>query len=147
MKTNAPPLLAISMALRMRRGNAECISQWRRIRALVEASGYSPLGKYPLCIALAAARVTYKTTTIKKHTYFASHSDGHGNAPVSYCVHRSIEKVQRFDGSHWTPPSGKYSLQIYQSDIATLFFLFFYYGQLVQQGLGVMSRPLLTIGV
>jgi hypothetical protein len=26
-----------------------------------------PLGKYPLCIALAAAKVTYKTTTIKTH--------------------------------------------------------------------------------
>jgi hypothetical protein len=46
----------------------------------------------------------------KKHTYFASHYDGHGDAPVSYCTHRLIEKIQRFDGSHWTPPLGKYSL-------------------------------------
>ncbi len=65
MKTNAPPLLAILMALQMRRGNAECIAQWRRFRALVEATGYSPLGEYLLCIASAAAGVTYKTTTIK----------------------------------------------------------------------------------
>ena len=47
----------------------------------------------------------------KKHTYFASHFDGHGDAPVSYCAHCLIEKVQRFVGSHWTPPSGKYLLQ------------------------------------
>jgi hypothetical protein len=47
----------------------------------------------------------------EKHTYFASHSDGHGDAPVSYCMHHSIEKVHRFNGSHWTPPSGEYLLQ------------------------------------
>ncbi len=65
MKTNAPPLLAFLMALRMRRGNAKCIAQWRKFRALVEATGYLPLGKYPLYIAQAAAGVAYKTTTIK----------------------------------------------------------------------------------
>jgi hypothetical protein len=65
MKKNEPHLLAVSMALRMRRGNAECIAQWRRFRALLEATGYSPFGKYLLCIALAATGVTYKTTTIK----------------------------------------------------------------------------------
>ncbi len=65
MKTNAPPLLAISMALRMHGGNAKCIAQWRRFRAMVEATGYLLLGKYLLCIALVAAGVTYKTTTIK----------------------------------------------------------------------------------
>jgi hypothetical protein len=65
IKTNAPPLLAVLMALRMRRGNADYIARLRRFRALVEATGYLPLGKYPLCIAPAAAGVTYKTTTIK----------------------------------------------------------------------------------
>ncbi len=101
MKTNAPPLLAVSMALRMRRGNAEeCIAQWRRFRALVEATGYLPLGKYPLCIALAATGVTYKTTTIK-------------NTPTLLAIPMAmglIEKVQRFNGSHWMLPSGKYLL-------------------------------------
>jgi hypothetical protein len=111
MQTNAPPTLAVSMALRMRRGNAKCIAQCKRFRALIEATGYLPLGKYPLCIALVAAGVTYKTTTTKIHTYFASHSNGHGNAPVSYCVHRLIEKVQIFNRSHWTLQSGKYSLR------------------------------------
>jgi hypothetical protein len=111
MQTNAPPLLSILMALQMRRGNAECISQCKRFRALKEAIGYLPLGEYPLCIAPVAAGITYKTTTKKKHTYFASHSNGHGNVMVSYCAHCLIEKIQIFNGSHWTLPSGKYSLQ------------------------------------
>ena len=40
------------------------------------------------------------------------HFDGHGGAPVRYGVHRPMQIDQGFTGSHWTPPSGKYSLRI-----------------------------------
>ena len=48
-----------------------------------------------------------KSTTEKKFTYFVGHFDGHADAPVQYGVHRSMEHVQGFMRSHWTPPSGE----------------------------------------
>jgi hypothetical protein len=36
----------------------------------------------------------------KTYTYFPGQSDGHGNAPVSYCAHRLIEEVQAMQ---WKP--------------------------------------------
>jgi hypothetical protein len=66
------------------------------------------LGNYLLRIAPAAARATGKQTTINKYTYKAGRFDGHGNSPVRNHVHHSMEEVQSFTRSHWTPPLGKY---------------------------------------
>jgi len=38
--------------------------------------------------------------------------DGHGGAPVQYEAHPPMQHDQGFTGSHWTPPSGDYSLRI-----------------------------------
>jgi hypothetical protein len=38
--------------------------------------------------------------------------DGHGGQPVHYKVHQPMQHVQVYSGSHWTPPSGNYSLHI-----------------------------------
>jgi hypothetical protein len=38
--------------------------------------------------------------------------DGHGGPPVQYEAHRLMQHVQGYSGSHWTPPSGNYSLHI-----------------------------------
>ena len=52
-------------------GPADAPRQCRVHRPMEELQGFGrshwklPLGKYPLCIAPAAAGVTYKTTTIK----------------------------------------------------------------------------------
>jgi hypothetical protein len=69
------------------------------------------LGNYLLRIAPAATRATGKQTTINKYTYKASRFDGHGNAPVRNLTHCTMEEVQGFTRSHWTPPSGKYNVQ------------------------------------
>jgi hypothetical protein len=38
--------------------------------------------------------------------------DGHGSELVQYEAHRPMQHDQGFTGSHWTPPSGYYSLRI-----------------------------------
>jgi hypothetical protein len=38
--------------------------------------------------------------------------DSHGGPPVQIKVHRPMQHVQGYSGSHWTPPSGNYSLYI-----------------------------------
>jgi hypothetical protein len=40
------------------------------------------------------------------------HVDGHGEALKQYMPHRLVQHVQGYTGSHWTPPSGDYSLRI-----------------------------------
>jgi hypothetical protein len=40
------------------------------------------------------------------------HFDGHGSPPVQYKVHRPMQHVQGYSGSHWMPPSSNYSLRI-----------------------------------
>ncbi len=45
-------------------------------------------------------------------TSVAVHFDGHGGVPVQYEAHRWMQHDQGFTGSHWTPPSGDYSLRI-----------------------------------
>jgi hypothetical protein len=67
-----------------------------------------PSGNYLLHIAPAATRATANKTTTKKWTNFAGHFDGRSGVPVQYRVHCLMEEVQRFDRSHWMPPSGKY---------------------------------------
>jgi hypothetical protein len=38
--------------------------------------------------------------------------NGHGGPPVQYEVHRQMQHVQGYSGSHWTPPLGNYLLRI-----------------------------------
>jgi hypothetical protein len=37
---------------------------------------------------------------------------GHGSPPVQYKVHRPMQHVQGYSGSHWTQASGNYLLRI-----------------------------------
>jgi hypothetical protein len=69
-----------------------------------------PSGNYSLPIVSAAAQATAKETTKNKYTYFAGHSDGHGDAPVCYRAHCLMKEVQYFSRSNWMLPLGKYSL-------------------------------------
>jgi hypothetical protein len=70
-----------------------------------------PLVNCLLRIAPAAARVTGKQNIMKKYTYFVGCFDGHGNAPVRYQAHCSMEEAQGFTRSNWMQPLGKYLLQ------------------------------------
>ena len=45
-------------------------------------------------------------------TSVAAHFDGHAKALKRYMWHRPMQHVQGYTGSHWTPPSGDYSLRI-----------------------------------
>ena len=45
-------------------------------------------------------------------TSAAGHINGHGGAPMRYGAHRPMQHDQGFTRSHWTPPSGDYSLRI-----------------------------------
>jgi hypothetical protein len=40
------------------------------------------------------------------------HFYGHGGAPVQYGAHLPMQNDRGFNGSHWMPPSGDYSLRI-----------------------------------
>jgi len=42
----------------------------------------------------------------------ADHVDGHGEALKRYMRHRPMQHGQGYTGSHWTLPSGDYSLRI-----------------------------------
>jgi hypothetical protein len=87
--------------------------QYRRHCPMQHVQGYlgshwtPPSGNYLLRIAPAAARATANKTT-KKWTNFAGNFDGHGGAPVQYCVHCPVEKVPGFGRSHWTMTLGEY---------------------------------------
>jgi hypothetical protein len=90
--------------------------QYKVLCLMQHVQGYTvshcmpPLGNYSLHIALVAARVQSKTTTIKKCTKFVGHFDGRGSALVQYRLHCLMEEVQGFTKSHWLPPLGKYLL-------------------------------------
>jgi len=45
-------------------------------------------------------------------TSVAAHFDGHAKALKRYMRHCLMHHVQGYTGSHWTPPSGDYSLRI-----------------------------------
>ena len=47
-----------------------------------------------------------------KCTSVAGHFDGNADALEQYGAHHPIQHDQGFTGSHWTPPSGNYSLRI-----------------------------------
>jgi hypothetical protein len=55
---------------------------------------------------------TNEVTMMNKCTSFAGHFDGHSGAPEQYRWHRPMRHVQGYSGSHWTLPSGNYSLRI-----------------------------------
>jgi len=43
-------------------------------------------------------------------TSVAGHFDGHAEAMKQYMRHRPMQHVHGYSGSHWTLPSGNYSL-------------------------------------
>jgi hypothetical protein len=53
-----------------------------------------------------------EATMMNKCTSLAGHFDGHGDALEQYRWHFPMRHVQGYSGSHWTPPSGNYSLRI-----------------------------------
>jgi hypothetical protein len=53
-----------------------------------------------------------KSSMTIKCTLSAVHFDSHGGPPVQYKAYCSRQHVQGYSGSHWTVPSGDYSLRI-----------------------------------
>jgi hypothetical protein len=54
-----------------------------------------------------------KTTMVSTCSSNIGHFDGHGGPlAVQYEEHCPMQHVQGYSGSHWTPPSGNYSLRI-----------------------------------
>jgi hypothetical protein len=53
-----------------------------------------------------------KSTMTSKCTSIAAHFEGLAGAPVQYKAHHPRRHVQGYPGSHWTLPSGDYSLRI-----------------------------------
>jgi hypothetical protein len=60
--------------------------------------------------------VDVKIDDAKQHTIVATCFNGRNDAPVQCCVHPSIEGLQCFTRSYWTPPLGKYLLRIIPAD-------------------------------
>jgi hypothetical protein len=50
--------------------------------------------------------------TTNKCTSFAGHFDGYADAVVQCGVHRLMEHLSGFTGSHWIPPLGKFLCRI-----------------------------------
>ncbi len=55
---------------------------------------------------------TNKARMTNECTSSAGRFDGHSSAPKQYRWHCPMRHVQGYSGSHWTPPSGNYSLHI-----------------------------------
>ncbi len=55
---------------------------------------------------------TNEATVMNKCTSSAGNFDGHGSAPEQYRLYCPMQHVQSYSGSHWTLPSGNYSLRI-----------------------------------
>jgi hypothetical protein len=53
---------------------------------------------------------------VNKRPSVAGHFDGHGEALKRYMQHRPMQHVQGYTKSHWTLPSGNYSLRIASAD-------------------------------
>ncbi len=53
-----------------------------------------------------------KSEAANKCPSSADHFDGHGEALKQFMRHSPMQHVQGYTGSHWTPPSGDYSLRI-----------------------------------
>jgi hypothetical protein len=51
-----------------------------------------------------------------KRPSVAGHFDGHGEALKRYMQHCPMQHVQGYTESHWTLPSGDYSLRIASAD-------------------------------
>ena len=106
-----------------------------------------PSGDCLLCIALAAAQVSFKTTTIKEYTNFAGHSNGHGNVPVLYLAHCPMEEVQGFTRSHWMPPLSKYPTWYHQLVIDMLILCCFSLSTCWKWACGDVKAPINCIGM
>jgi len=76
-------------------------------------------------------------------THFDGRFDGHSYAGVLYPMHRPMEEVLGFHKSHYTPPSGKHSLQYYQLGTPKTVVSFIS----LWNGLQLTCWPLITIGV
>jgi hypothetical protein len=55
---------------------------------------------------------TNKATMTNECTSPTGHFDGHSGAPEQYRWHHPMRHVQGYSRSHWTLPSGDYSLRI-----------------------------------
>ncbi len=55
---------------------------------------------------------TNEAAMMNKCTSSAGRFDGHSGAPEQYRQHCLMGHVQGYSGSHWTLPSGNYSLRI-----------------------------------
>jgi hypothetical protein len=53
-----------------------------------------------------------KSTMASTCSSVIGYFDGHGGPPVQYKVHRLMQHVQGYSGSHWMLPSGNYLLRI-----------------------------------
>ncbi len=111
---NVPPLLAISMAMAVRRSNTDSIGQCSMSRAILEATGRC---YWATTHSVSPQRPPGQQQTKgwrKNEPTLLAIFDGHGGAPVQYRAHCPIEEVHGFGRSHWMPPSGKYCGQYMQ---------------------------------
>ncbi len=92
-------------------GPADAPWQYQVHHPMEEVQGNDAIGQVFALYFPGGRRGYIQNNDDETYTNFAGQSDGRGNAPVSYCVHRLIEEVQGFNGSHWMPSSGEYSLQ------------------------------------
>jgi hypothetical protein len=53
-----------------------------------------------------------KSTMASTCSSIVGRFDGHDGLPVQYKVHRPMQHVQSYSGSHWMPPAGDYLLRI-----------------------------------
>ena len=80
----------------------------------------------------------------RKSTIFVGHFARPVGAPVRYRAHRPTEGVEGYQGSHWSPSSGKYCGRCMPSVSVFPFFLEFFHRRPAFQQVKMTSRPLIT---
>ncbi len=87
MRNKAPPLVAISKDMVVRRCNTDLISQFQGSMSRV-----TPEASRHLQWAATCSVFPQQLPGSHAKTYFIGRSDGHGNVPVPYCEHHPIEE-------------------------------------------------------
>ena len=109
-QTHAPNLLAILMAMAMRRYSNEHIDQCVMLSTSIKATGRR--NWLSICSVLPQRPPSYKLLIANKCISLAGNFGSHGDVPVQYRAHQHMRCAQSFNLSRWTPKLVEYLLCI-----------------------------------
>jgi hypothetical protein len=138
MKTNAPPSLAVFD------GPADAPWQCRVHRPMKEVQGFGrshwilTIGQVSAVYCPSSHRDHMQNNNDKKHTYFASHSDGHGNKLLHALLDREDSEIQQ---KPLDAPIRQVFAPIISIRHSYIIFMCFFMVNLFKKGLGLRQGP------